>query len=179
MKANYKVTVILILILVWGVLAWIGSAIYNDHMSDLVVKEELVQAQRQLNGVSSSVEDYLKFLRNTPLTLASEDAVKKQLEHFGSLAEPSRLSQEDRKAQWSRNTELARLNKFLATAASSAEADVIWVMNAAGDCIASSNADKPSSFVGSNYQDREYFSQARDGQPGHQYAIGKVSKKPG
>ena len=168
-----------VLILVWCILAWVGSAAYNDHMSDLVIKEELLQAQKQLLSVSSNVEDYLKYLRNTPATLAGEDSVHKELEHFGPQIVPSKLSQEERKFRWIKDSELSRLNTFLATAASGVDADVIWIVNAAGDCIASSNAGKTSSFVGTNYKDREYFQQARDGHLGSQYAVGKVSKIPG
>ncbi len=168
-----------VLMFAWGILAWTGSAIYTDHMSDMLIKEELQQAQKQLVGVSSNVEDYLKFLRNTPVTLAREDSVHKELERFGARAEPYKLIQEGRKLRWSNNAEQSRLNAFLATAASGVEADVIWVVNAAGDCIASSNAGKTSSFVGTNYKDREYFRQAREGHSGSQYAVGKVSKIPG
>ena len=58
-------------------------------------------------------------------------------------------------------------------------ADVVWITNAAGDCIASSNADKPESFVGTNYADREYFRIAQNGKPGRQYAMGRKTNIPG
>lgn len=177
MRTFYKTTIILVL--VWCILAWVGTDTYNNHMSNLVVKEELVQDQRQLDSVSSNIEDYLKFLRNTPITLSNVDSVQKQLENFGAKVQASNLSQEERKHRWSGKADLSKLDAFLATAASGVDADVIWIMNAAGDCIASSNANKPTSFVGSNYKEREYFSQAQKGHPGQQYAIGKVSKIPG
>ncbi len=177
MKANYKVT--LGLVLAWCLIAWVGSAGYSDHMSDLVIKEELVLAQKQLDGVVKNVEDYLKFLRGTPHTLATEEAVRKQLERFGSQVDASKLPLEERKLRWSNNPELATLNTFLATAAAGIEADVIWILNASGDCVGSSNAGKLTSFVGSNYSEREYFKQAREGHPGQQYAIGRVSRIPG
>jgi signal transduction histidine kinase/ActR/RegA family two-component response regulator len=71
------------------------------------------------------------------------------------------------------------MRRFLDAAAAGLDAEVIWILNAAGDCIASSNAEKPTSFVGTNFSEREYFVQARAGQPGRQYAVGKVSKVPG
>lgn len=177
LKAHYKVT--FSLILGWCALAWLGSTVYSDHMSDVEIKEELAQAQKQLNGVYSSIEDYLNFLRKTPITLAGEETIHKQLEKFGPQVLPSKIPRDELKLRWGKNNELSALNRFLATAANGIDADVIWVLNASGDCIASSNADKPTSFVGSNYIEREYFKQAREGHPGQQYAIGRVSKVPG
>jgi len=55
----------------------------------------------------------------------------------------------------------------------------VWVMNAAGDCIAASNADEAGSFVGSSYADREYFRETKAGRPGHQFAWGRTSNVPG
>lgn len=177
MKSYYKITVPLIL--AWCVLAWFGTSIYNDHISNLVIKEELAQTQKQLNEVSGSIEDYLKYLRNAPVTIAGVDSVRKVLDRFGPQVQPSKLSQAERETRWSSDKDNFRLNSFLFTAAEGVDADVIWVVNASGDCIASSNAGKPKSFVGSNFSEREYFKEAHDGHPGQQYAIGKVSKIAG
>ena len=177
MKTYYKIT--LPLILTWCVLAWFGSSIYSDHISNLVIKEELAQTQKQLDEVSGSIEDYLKYLRSTPVTIARIDSVRQLLERFGPQVQPSKLSQEERKHRWSSDRDYSRLSSFLLTAADGVDADVIWIVNAAGDCIASSNAGNPTSFVGSNYREREYFKEVHDGHPGQQYAIGKVSRIPG
>jgi PAS domain S-box-containing protein len=57
--------------------------------------------------------------------------------------------------------------------------DSVFIMNAAGDCVASSNADKPISFVGANFASRDYFREAMDGKKGYQYAMGKITNIPG
>ena len=48
-----------------------------------------------------------------------------------------------------------------------------------GDCIASSNYDKPESFIGINYTDRLYFKSAMAGKRGRQYAVGRTTNIPG
>ena len=48
-----------------------------------------------------------------------------------------------------------------------------------GLCIASSNADLPESFVGVNYDDREYFRAAMRGKRHQQYAMGRQTNIPG
>ena len=57
--------------------------------------------------------------------------------------------------------------------------DIIWLMNAAGDCVAASNFADRTSFVGTNYADRSYFQSARDGKRGRQYAMGRATNVPG
>jgi diguanylate cyclase (GGDEF)-like protein/PAS domain S-box-containing protein len=110
----------------------------------------------------------------------SRDAhVHQVLRRFGPRATPSVKPYESRRQQWTQDIELAELNRSLDIAATHLRADVIWVLNAAGDAVASSNHDKSDSFVGSNYREREYFRQARAGKPGRQYAVGWTSKLPG
>ena len=38
-----------------------------------------------------------------------------------------------------------------------ASIDIIFIINAAGDCISASNAGEPLSLVGSNFADRKYL----------------------
>ena len=53
------------------------------------------------------------------------------------------------------------------------------MLNAAGDCVASSNGNKSTSFIGTNYAEREFFKEAKEGHPGKQYAVGKITRLPG
>ena len=171
--------VIGILVPLWAAVAWLGSGYYSAIMANQSYREGHTQAHQQLDGITSEIDDALRILRNVPRILAGEDAVQKHLSQFGPKALPSRLGYEDRKHLWTENGERSGLHNFLLAAAAGLDAEVIWVVNAAGDCIASSNADKPASFVGTNYSEREYFRQSRNGQAGQQYAVGKITRVPG
>jgi signal transduction histidine kinase/CheY-like chemotaxis protein len=168
-----------VLVLAWVALAWLVSSYYNGKLVDQAYHEGRKQAERQVDGVVDEIDSALRILRNVPRLLAGEEAVRRELGLFGPLVVASAWSYEDRKRLWSHHGEQSGVRNFLATAASALDADVIWLVNAAGDCIASSNADQSGSFVGTNYWEREYFQKARSGQPGQQYAVGKVSKVPG
>ncbi len=73
----------------------------------------------------------------------------------------------------------ASLNARLADLAEQTGAAALYVMNAKGMTIAASNAALPTSFVGSNYRFRSYFSDAlRDGETS-EFALGTVSRRPG
>jgi signal transduction histidine kinase/CheY-like chemotaxis protein len=168
-----------VLISLWLALTWVISAYYSNSLYEQAYREGIVQAQKQIDGITDDIDDALNILRNVPRVLASEEAIRRHLETFGQQVDRSAFSYDDRKRIWTEAGMRSGLHAFLATAASGLNADVIWVLNSAGDCVASSNADKPVSFVGTNYAEREYFRQAREGRPGRQYAVGKVSKVPG
>jgi len=71
------------------------------------------------------------------------------------------------------------LNRRLAALAKQTNAAAIYLMDAQGLTLASSNWDRPDSFIGSRYGFREYFAGAlRDG-TATEFALGTVSRRPG
>jgi signal transduction histidine kinase len=169
----------LVLIIVWLVCAWILSARSTGRLAQQSYQVGAESTQRQLDGVTEQIDSALRILRAAPRLLAGESAVQGVLASAGAATQASRLAYEERKGQWTEKARRSGLQAFLESAADALDADVIWILNAAGDCIASSNAAQSASFVGTNFVEREYFVQARAGQPGRQYAVGKVSKVPG
>ena len=168
-----------ILMLLWCAAAWLWAESYTSKLKASSYRDGSAQAHLQLDGVAAEIDSSLKTLRSVPHILASEVAVKTQLNQLGSSATPSSLNYEERKRLWTQGSVRSGLQNFLVIAAAGLGADVIWIVDAAGDCIAASNSGKPTSFVGTNYSEREYFLQAREGRAGKQYAVGKVSKVPG
>jgi C4-dicarboxylate-specific signal transduction histidine kinase len=146
-----------ILIASWAVLAWKSANYYSAYMSDLAYQDGYSQASRQIDGVTDEIENSLRALRNVPRVLSGEDAVRRQLQPFGSSIAASSLPYDERKRRWTEAGNQSGLHAFLGAAAAGLGAEVIWVVNAAGDCIAASNAGRAQSFVGTNYAQREYF----------------------
>ncbi|MDQ0474766.1 sensor histidine kinase [Labrys wisconsinensis] len=74
---------------------------------------------------------------------------------------------------------IAALNAKLETLVRGTRTAVIYLIDASGTAIVSSNWREPTSFVGSNYRFRPYFTGAvTDGAAEH-FALGTVSKRPG
>ncbi len=71
------------------------------------------------------------------------------------------------------------LNRRLAALARQTRAAAIYLMNAEGLTLASSNWDQPDSFVGSNYGFRDYFTGALRKGTFTEFALGTVSRRPG
>jgi signal transduction histidine kinase/ActR/RegA family two-component response regulator len=168
-----------ILIASWAVLAWKSANYYSAYMSELAYQDGYSQASRQLNGVTDEIENSLRALRNVPRVLSGEEAVKRQLQAHGPRVAASTLPYDERKRRWTEAGLQSGLHAFLGAAAAGLGAEVVWVVNAAGDCIAASNAGRAQSFVGTNYSQREYFLEARQGGAGQQYAVGIVTRVAG
>ncbi|HET8732331.1 MAG TPA: cache domain-containing protein, partial [Anaeromyxobacteraceae bacterium] len=56
---------------------------------------------------------------------------------------------------------------------------VVYVLDADGTAVASSNRASPSSLVGRNFRERPYFRSARGGEPGRFTGMGRVTGVPG
>ena len=166
-------------LIVWIAIAWFGTSYQATQAQDASYKAGMKQAQLQLGDIAGAISDSLRILRNVPRILSGDFTIGTQLAGFGPLVAASKLPYEERKEIWTATGARSGMNKFLSIAAMGLEADVIWIVNAAGDCVAASNAGTPKSFVGTNYAERDYFRQAVAGQAGQQYAVGKISKVAG
>ncbi len=71
------------------------------------------------------------------------------------------------------------LNDRLALLAQEAKLEAIYLMDATGRVLATSNAEKSYSFLGQNYGFRPYFQEALKGQRSDYFAIGATSGRPG
>lgn len=75
--------------------------------------------------------------------------------------------------------DITNANSVLDRYNSSLNASVVYLMDANGLTIASSNRNDPDSFVGKSYPFRPYFTQAMAGLPGRYFALGTTSLKRG
>ena len=85
----------------------------------------------------------------------------------------------ERKKRWTEDPGLNDLSQFLTHAKTSLGVDILFLINAGGDCIAASNWDAPESTIGTNFVDRDYFRKNINGQSWMQYAVGKTTGIPG
>ncbi len=75
--------------------------------------------------------------------------------------------------------QLERVNRYLKSVNDAAQSSAIYVLNAEGLALASSNWDTPQSYVGNNYAFRPYYQQARLGYAGRFYGVGFTTQQPG
>ncbi|MBB4952363.1 two-component system C4-dicarboxylate transport sensor histidine kinase DctB [Agrobacterium vitis] len=74
---------------------------------------------------------------------------------------------------------VARLNDKLERLVAATSASVLYVTNADGVAIASSNWQEATSFVGVDYSFRDYFKRSMSSGTAEHFALGSISKRPG
>ena len=175
-----RVCVVLgLVIVVWTACAWMIAGYHHDQRSVALFRRESQQVELQAENITRNLRRSLAYLHGIPAASAKDEDIRSPLRKFGADVQPSKLPKEIQRKMWEADPVLAALNKFLTEEAQDLIVDDIHVVNAAGDCIASSNARTTQSFIGVNYADREYFQQAKTGQSGRQYAMGRITNVPG
>lgn len=176
-KISYKL--IGILIACWTSAAWLSADYYYNRLTDNLYQQEIQLASQKAELISGNLKDNIELLKAIALIYSRDSNTLQALRLFGANIAPSTEDKKILQQRLSENNILKEFNDNLQIASSSLGADALFVINAAGDCIASSNAGKTDSFIGTNFADRDYFRLAKAGAHGQQYAIGKVSKIPG
>lgn len=121
----------------------------------------LKAAAERLTLYESTLDGAVERFRYLPEVIALTDPVREVLDH---PRDPARV---------------AGANAHLASVARAAGADVLFVVDAEGLTLASSNAEEPTSFVGQRYDFRPYFRDAMRTGSGRYYAVGATTGKPG
>ncbi|MCX7193660.1 MAG: response regulator [Proteobacteria bacterium] len=173
---NVALWAILLLVL-WIAVSWYLVKQNFRHELDAIVKNEQLHAQAISTDVTDSINRNLHYVAGIPTVLTQlhrvQQAVSKYKIQDASLPKgvilQRRLSESD----------LGDLNSYLALNQRSLNVDLIFVVNAAGDCIAASNWDVDSTPIATNYADRNWFQDVHNKRDGMQYAMGKTTHIPG
>ena len=168
-----------LLIVGWAAIAWLSADYYYSRLAQNLYQKEARFAGQQAEQVARNIGESMELLKGIALVFSRDEDTQRALRRFGADVVPSTLAYDERKRLWTEDEALGAVNATLGVAATHLGADNIFIINAAGDCIAAGNAGRSGSPVGSNYADRMYFPLVRAGRPGHQYAVGRTTNVPG
>jgi signal transduction histidine kinase/HPt (histidine-containing phosphotransfer) domain-containing protein len=147
-------------------LSWIESGNYVGQQVAQAVAAAHDDAAHDARDIALGLRRNLTLLQGVPATFSRSQQVVQALQ-TGAAAAPMPQP-------------LVPLNQYLERSVEDLNVvSVLWLIDAQGNCIASSNANKAESFVGTNYADRDYFKDARRGFSGKQFATGKKTGIPG
>ncbi len=165
--------------MLWTVVAWFAVERQVQVRTTALVAQQAKEIRQAAVTINANVDRVFNRLQGLAAVLAAGSDARTALASFDPGAGPSPLPYEARKAEWTQRPDLSALSRQLLAAAEDIGVDIIWLMNAGGDCVAASNAVNAMSFVGTNYADRDYFGSAKAGYRGRQFAVGRVTKVPG
>ncbi|MFT6914013.1 MAG: two-component system C4-dicarboxylate transport sensor histidine kinase DctB [Motiliproteus sp.] len=154
---RYRLPIVLLLLGVFALTLWqVASWTRHNELGNLQRALEL-NLSRYILSLNGELEKY----QNLPALLATDRSFKELLYNPESAAIGNRL------------------NRYLADVGRITGASDIYLMAPSGETLAASNWDKPSSFVGKNFNYRPYFQQALSGGQGRYFALGTTSLKRG
>lgn len=161
-----------------AVISWTGATWYADRKTESLLAHDTDALESDSLALFQAFEERLNYLGALPGLLAPEAAIRGAVDRY-SHDKAIKSAGSDLKTYWSNQSELAALNIQLKQLAEELQVDVIFVLNAEGYSIASSNSDTPGSIVGTKLTDRIYYQEAIAGKKGHQYAVGRKTNVPG
>ncbi len=158
-----------------------------DAIADRMVQQELDTALRTQRQMSASVVDNmaeviasdLAMSRAIPATMAELGVIQHALTQSQDYAANTSGTEPARRAQLLGQPSLAAVSAFLHDAQGYSGLDMVWVVNANGLCVASSNATTKRSFVGIDMRSRAYLTNALLGAFTEVYGVGRTSGEPG
>jgi signal transduction histidine kinase/CheY-like chemotaxis protein len=165
--------------LAWLAAAWGITGQVARRRAAVAIAEGQTRLQQHISGISVGVANNLRLLHGIPAEVGLDDGIRRILRSHPGGGPPVVRSAEEARRRWT-GPDLDHVDRILEASTAGLKAlSVIWVMNPSGDCIAASNFRSPDSFVGTSYQDREYFQEAMKGSLGQQFAVGRKTGIPG
>jgi diguanylate cyclase (GGDEF)-like protein len=161
-------------------------------VADRMVQQELDAALRTQRQMSASVVDNmaeviasdLAMSRAIPATMAEMDLVQRALVQSQNYAVNSEAAEPALRSTLLNDPRMITVSHFLHDAQGFSGLDQIWLVNANGVCVASSNSidnsrARQTSFVGIDMRVRGYLKNALLGAFSEAYGVGRTSGEPG
>ena len=171
--------IVLMLMLAWTAAAWelntrhyrqrldgiVQSATTQALASEVLVEDGLRQGLAQLDGVAHMLTRLPAVRHGIVAAGPGASLVNKPVPELRSalLAQP----------------DLAAVNEFLASSYKDLGADLIYLLDDAGNCVASSDAGAADSVIGQHLTDPSFFRQTRLDHGARLFAVGKATGIPG
>ena len=164
--------VVLVLMLAWTALAWqINERQYRLKV-DRTITTAIAQAQARQALVEDGLRNGLAQLDGVAHMLTRLPTVRHAVVAAGPSSQTSREPTRELRSALQAQPELATMNDFLASSAEELGADLIYLRDAEGNCVASSDAGTASSIVGQHMSDPVFFRQTRDQHAARMFAVG-------
>ena len=171
--------VVLVLMLAWAAAAWC----INEQRFHLRVDRAIDSASAQARARGALVEDGLRQglaqLDGVGRMLSLMPAVDEAVVAAGPGAVSSRTPAPALRERLEKLPALAALDHLLATAADDLGADLIYLVDDAGNCVAASNAGTAGTVVGQHLGEEKFFDRVRRDGSARLFAVGHTTGIPG
>ena len=171
--------VVLLLMLGWTAVAWELNSRRFEMRVDGVVAVASTQARARERLVEDGLRQGLAQLDGVAHMLTRLPAVRHAVTAAGPGARLVADPVPELRSALQAQPELAAVNDFLASSSEELGADLIYLLDDAGNCIASSDAGTANSVIGQHLTDPAFFEQTRVQHGARLFAVGKATGIPG
>jgi PAS domain S-box-containing protein len=171
--------VVVVLMLAWTALAWQLDAQRYRARVDRSIAQGQAQARARAALVEDGLRQNLAQLDGVAHVLARMPEVTQTLGAAGTDADSLVLAPSALRERLQRMPRLADMNAFLATSAEDLGADLMYLLDGSGICVASSNAGSVDSVVGEHLLASGFFNEARARGSSRMFGVGSATGIPG
>ena len=169
-----------VLAAIWLVAAWMFAHTYIYWQARQVFRTTESRAHNAFDELHRGLNKTLTYMQVVPELASRETILQRALRDLNHRGNFTGMERKDIRAFLDKNplgntasSELAKITGDIETISE------MFLIRKDGVCIASSNHDAASSFVGVRYEDRTYFKAAMSGKRHLQYAMGRQTNIPG
>ena len=171
--------IVLMLMLAWTAAAWeLNTRHYRQRLDD-IVQSATTQALASEVLVEDGLRQGLAQLDGVAHVLARLPAVRRGVVAAGPGALLVDAPVSELRGALERKPDLVAVNAFLAASYQDLGADLIYLLDDAGNCVAASDAGTPGSVIGQHLTDPSFFRQTRVEHGARLFAVGKATGIPG
>ena len=171
--------VVLMLMVAWTAVAWWLNTRHHDERVAGVVAAASMQANASETLVEDGLRQGLSQLDGVAHMLTRLPSVRQAVSAAGPGAALVDEPVDQLRSQLQAQPDLAIVNDFLASSSEELGADLIYLLDDAGNCVAASNAGTSGSVVGQHLNEPAFFYQTRDEHSARAFAVGKATGIPG
>ncbi len=178
-KSRWCFVVLAALAVAWCLASWLLAERLVAERRSRFVEREQEAASAAASAIAANAGFALAHMSHIPRVLARQPEIETLLSRRAAAApalvsEPAQL-----RATFAKDAALSRLSRRLEAMVGELGVDQVWVMDAAGNCLASGGFAPATTATGVNYLDRQYFSMAKREGVGQQFAVGRTTHTPG
>ncbi|HEV3104942.1 MAG TPA: GGDEF domain-containing protein, partial [Trinickia sp.] len=162
----------------WLIAGFIADRVAEHALSDALAAQWALSSSAADN-MGQLIASDLAMARAIPESLAEVRMIQRGLAQARNYAAKRPGGEPALRAQLMKRASLANINAFLHDVQDYSGLENLWLANAQGVCVASSNALARRSFIGVDVSTRSYMTNALMGSVSETYSIGRISGDPG
>ncbi len=160
----------------WCLAAWLYTGFYAEQNASQWVSRRQESAKVSAALIAENIGRLFALGRSVPILLSEEAGLLSQLNaKFGPEIKPSTLTVAELSKSLVLDPELRTLAGRLQSIVDKVGLASLFVMNAAGDCVAQGHEAGNKALTGVNMADREYFQAEQDGKVGRQFEVDRAT----